>query len=185
MPLFTNHTIDSAPEGSKGFLEKAQKNLGFVPNLYGSLAESPIALEAYGAISDRFSKTSLSPTEQQVVLLVASVENGCEFCVAAHSVIAKKMVGVHEHIVAAIRNEDEIDDEKLESLAKFTREVVQQRGWVNGQPVENFLAAGYNRQQALEVILGVSLKTLSNYTNHMTETQTNAEFASESWTKSS
>lgn len=73
-------------------------------------------------------------------------------------------------------------DARLESLATFTRLVVRERGWVAGEVTERFLAAGYTRQQALEVVLGVTMKTLSNYANHLTGTTVNPELASEAWT---
>jgi uncharacterized peroxidase-related enzyme len=181
MSLFTNHTIASAPEDSREVLQGAQNTLGFIPNLYAKLAESPAALNAYKSLASFFEKSSLSPTEQQVVLLTVSVANGCEFCVAAHSMIAKQMVGVDEAVVTAIRDQVTIADSQLQALAAFTREAVEARGWVNGGPVEEFIAAGYTKEQAVDVILGVSMKTLSNYANHLTGTTTNEEFSSEAW----
>jgi len=184
MSHFPTHTVDSAPAGAKSVLEGASKALGFVPNLYAKMAESPTVLNAYMALADLFEKSSLSKTEQQVVLLSASVVNGCEFCVAAHSVVAKNMVGVDAPIVDAIRNGTTLPDAKLEALAVFTRATVAERGWVSGAPVDAFIAAGFTAQQALDVVLGVTMKTLTNYTNHVTETQVNAEFAAETWSRS-
>lgn len=183
MSRFKNHTVESAPEGARQVLEGAQKSLGFVPNLYARLAESPAALNAYLDLGKRFESSSLSPTEQQVVSLSASVVNGCEFCVAAHSVIAKNMVGVDASIVDAVRDGRAIADAKLEALATFTRAVVNERGWVAGPATDAFIAAGYSPQQALDVVLGVTMKTLSNYANHLTETPVNEQFASEAWAR--
>ena len=76
MSIFITHTVESAPEGSKTILKDAQKNLGFVPNLYANLAESPTALQAYTSLAGIFEKSSLSPAEQQVVALTVSVLNG-------------------------------------------------------------------------------------------------------------
>jgi len=183
MSHFPTHTIESAPEGAKPVLEGANKALGFVPNLYANMAESPAVLNAYIALGDLFEKSSLSKTEQQVVSLSASVVNGCEFCVAAHSVIAKNMVGVDAAIVNALRDGSALPDARLNALAVFTRATVAERGWVSGAPLEAFLAAGYSPAQALDVVLGVTMKTLSNYTNHLTETQINPQFAGEAWSR--
>lgn len=181
MSHFTNHTVASAPNGARPVLEGAQKSLGFVPNLYARLAESPAALNAYIDLGKRFESSALSPTEQQVVSISASVLNGCEFCVAAHSVIAKNMVGVDAAIVDGLREGRPLADEKLEALATFTRAVVSERGWVAGPVTDAFIAAGFTPQQALDVVLGVTMKTLSNYANHLTETPVNEQFASEAW----
>ena len=185
MSLFESHTIDSAPEGSKEILEGAQKQLGFLPNLYANLAEAPQTLKAYMQLSDLMENSSFSAEEQQIIFLTASVENGCEFCVAAHSVIAKKMVGVAEDIVNAIRDRDDTDSDKINALIRFTQGVIQDRGWVDEKAVKTFLEDGFTKQQVLEVVLGVAMKTISNYTNHITGTETNKEFQAEAWSKDS
>lgn len=117
------HDVNSAPAASKPLLEDVQKSLGFIPNLYGHLAESPAALKAYLTLSDIFDQSSLSPAERQIVLLAASVENRCEFCVAAHSFIAKNVVKVAPDVVAALRDARPLADARLQALAEFTRTV--------------------------------------------------------------
>ena len=181
MSRFPLHTTDSAPEDARALLKGAQQKLGFVPNLYGHLAEAPAALEAYFDLSALFDKTSFTPVERQVVLLATSVANGCEFCVAAHSMIALKMAGAAAEVVDALRGEATIPDKRLDELAAFTRTVVSQRGWVPEGELDRFLAAGFTKQQAIEVVLGVAMKTLSNYTNHITGTATNPEFGDFAW----
>ncbi|MBB3059909.1 carboxymuconolactone decarboxylase family protein [Microbulbifer rhizosphaerae] len=184
MTDFTFHTPESAPEDARDVLEKAQAQMGFVPGLYAGLANAPAALDAYLAVSDYFSRTSLSPEEQQVVLLAASVVNGCDFCVAAHSMIAKQMAGVAEPVVAALRDGGQPQDPKLAALAEFTRAVVSERGWVREHPAfRAFLDAGYRPEQALEVILGVAQKTLSNYANHLLQTPLDSALESERWSR--
>lgn len=179
---FLFHTPDTAPEAAKACLEDTKKQLGFVPNLYAGLANAPATLHAYLSLSDYFGQTSLSPIEQQIVLLATSVDNGCEFCVAAHSMIAKAMVGVPDAIVAALRERNDPDDPKLAALTTFTRAVVQERGWVLDHPsYTRFLEVGYLPEQALEVILGVTQKTLSNYANHLLQPPINEAFAAERW----
>ncbi len=181
MSKFTLHTTESAPEAARPLLQGAQGKMGFVPNLYANLASAPAALEAYFGLSAQFDKTSFNPVERQVVLLTASVENGCEFCVAAHSMIARKMAKAPDAVVDALRNGNKVPDERLQALSAFTRSMVKERGFVSGEPLEAFLNAGFTQQQALEVVLGVVMKTLSNYANHLTATETNAEFAHETW----
>ncbi|MGE0113594.1 MAG: carboxymuconolactone decarboxylase family protein [Steroidobacteraceae bacterium] len=184
MSQYTFHTVESAPETARPILQKAKETLGFVPSLYAGLANSPAALQAYLALSDFFDKTSFSPIERQVVLLVVSAENGCEYCVAAHSFIAKKMAGVPDAVVSALRERRAPEDSKLAALASYTRVMVSERGWVADHPaLQAFLSAGYSQQQALEVVVGVAQKTLSNYANHLLKTPLDAAFGSERWTR--
>lgn len=181
MNPFTIHTIETAPVTAQKLLEGSQQKYGFVPNLHGGLAESPAALQAYLDLTRLFGTTSLTPAEQQIVLIAASVENDCAYCVAAHSMIARQMVKVDPAVVDTLRQGQALPDSKLEALAVFTRAVVKQRGMVTGKPLADFISAGYNRAQELDVVLGVAMKTLSNYTNHIIDTPLDKQFQSEAW----
>ena len=182
MTPFPVHTLESAPEGSRAILEGARKSFGFVPNLLGVFAEAPAALEAYTTIGATFDKTSFSPTERQIILLSTSFENECSYCIAAHSTIAT-MQKVPADVLEAVRNGETLADPKLEALAAFTRQVVQEAGWVSEEDVRSFLDAGYSRSQVLELLVGVAMKTLSNYTNHISETVLDDAFQPQAWTR--
>lgn len=182
MTDYVFHTPETAPESARPVLKNALQTLGFVPNLYAGLANAPAALDAYVAIAAQFDKTSLNAIERQVVLLTTSVVNGCEFCVAAHSMIGKKMAGVPEAEVAAIREGRAPSDARLKALWALTKAIVEERGWVAEHPAfAAFIKAGYTAEQALEVVLGVTQKTLSNYANHLLKTPLNPPLESERW----
>jgi uncharacterized peroxidase-related enzyme len=181
MTKFTIHTVETAPEAARALLQGARNKLGFVPNLYASLAESPAALRAYLTLGDLLGETSFTPTEQQVLALAVSAENQCGYCMAAHSTIARHMVQVPGAIVDALREGRVLDDVRLETLRRFAKAVVRERGEVHGRPLEAFLAAGFSHQQAIEVVLGVAMKTLSNYVNHLFDTPVDTAFKAESW----
>lgn len=177
---FTLHTSASAPEASQPVLEATAKSFGFVPNLHAVLADAPAALAGYAALWEIFAGSSLSPAEQQVVYLTANYENECRYCMAGHSVLAQH-AGVPAQALAAIRDGGPIEDARLEALHRFTTAMVANRGWVPEAEVEAFLTAGFSRQQVLEVILGVAVKTISNYTNHIAETPLDAFMAGTTW----
>ena len=179
---FTIHTPETAPEESKETLQKINKNLGFVPNLFGVLAESPQAVEAYQVLGALFRKTSLSAVEQNVVWLTINYENNCGYCVPAHTGIAK-MDKVPDDVIEALRNGTPIADTRLEALRVFTVEMVQQRGWITEEDVQAFVEAGYTRQNILDVIVGMSHKVISNYTNHLADTPVDDAFQKFAWQK--
>ena len=180
MSIFSVHTLQSAPEASRPILEGAHKNFGFVPNLLGALAEAPAALEAYVALTGLVEKSSFSAAEQQVILIATSVENGCEYCVAAHSTIAS-MQKLPADVIGGLRQGTEVADARLEALRKFTTILVTNRGHASDQEVQDFLTAGFTRKQVLEVVLGITMKTLSNYANHLIDTPVDAAFAPQAW----
>jgi uncharacterized peroxidase-related enzyme len=179
---YTVHTVQTATEPARTTLAEVRKAYGFVPNLLAVMAEAPALVKSYVALSRIFEETSFSPSERQVVLLTTSYENGCEYCIAAHSVIAG-MQKVPDDVVQAIRNGRPIADKKLEALRRFTAAVVTSRGWPSDADTGTFLNAGYGRQQVLEVLLGVGIKTLSNYTNHIADTPLDQAFATAAWSK--
>ncbi len=180
MTKFETYSLETAPEKSKDVLETVNKNYGFVPNLLGTMAEAPALAEAYLAVGKLFGGTSFSETERQVIALSVSRSNGCEYCVSAHSTIAK-MGKVDEAVINAIRDDKTLGDEKLEALRQFATTVVEKRGWLDDRDVEAFLDAGYVRQQVLEVVLGVAMKTMSNYTNHIANTPLDDAFSGTEW----
>jgi uncharacterized peroxidase-related enzyme len=181
MSAFTVHTTATAPAAARPLLESARSKLGFVPNLYGGLAESPATLAAYFQLSDLLAESAFTPAEQQVLALAISATNGCGYCMAAHSTIARHVVKLDSATVDALREQRQVPDARLEALRRFTAAVVRERGWVHGQPLEDFLGAGYSRQHVLEVILAVAMKTLSNYANHVLGTPVDEQFAPEAW----
>lgn len=182
MTRYPLHTVESAPAPSAPQLEKVQKKLGFIPNLYAVLADAPAALASYLTLGSLFDETSLNPTERQIVLLAASRTNHCEYCMAAHTVVAR-MQSIPEGVIEALRSGRPITDTKLEALRTFTVAVVRKRGDLDEEDLDSFLDAGYSRAQILEVLVGVAMKTLSNYTNHIAATPLDSAFASAAWSE--
>lgn len=99
---------------------------------------------------------------------------------AAHTIIAR-MQKVPDDVIKALRDNTPINDPKLEALRNFASEVTSKRGLPSEESLKRFLSAGYTAPQVLEVVLGVSIKTLTNYTNHIANTQLDPAFASAAW----
>lgn len=180
MPTFPVHTRESAPEASRPLLDTAAQTFGMVPNLMGVLATAPAALGSYLSVTGELEGSSLTPVEQQVVLIATSAENRCEYCVSVHSTVAN-MVKMPAEALEALRAGRDPEDARLGALAGFTRHVVEERGWVDMAELEAFLSAGFSEQQVLEVVTGVALKTISNYTNHIAGTPLDGAFESQRW----
>ncbi|MEM9072068.1 MAG: carboxymuconolactone decarboxylase family protein [Myxococcota bacterium] len=165
----TIHDQDSAPDAAKPILADIAKKYGFTPSLYRIFAGSPAVLKAYLDAAANFADTSLSNQEKQIVLLSAAVENKCHFCVAAHTWTSKG-AGVSDADIEAVRKGEAPSDPKLAAIARFTRHLVKERGFGTPEEISTFVEAGFERHQILEVVLGISLKTLSNYVNHLADT---------------
>ncbi len=180
MAEFPLHTPETAtPEGREA-LDRAEKEFGFAPNLLRTLAEAPMAAQAYLDLGARLGRSTLTPGEQQVVLLATSFENECDYCMAAHSMVAG-MVGMDDATRTAARKGAPLPDPRLNALWGFTRGVVKERGRVSADDLRSFLGAGFSRANVLEVVTGVAMKTLSNYTNHLAETPLDDAFEAHRW----
>lgn len=178
--MFDKHTVDNAPAESAEILKGVQEKMGFVPNLFAHLAESPTATKAYTQLSDLLGQSSLSPQQLQIALLTTSVFNQCRFCVAAHTAGGTK-AQVAQQTLDAIRAGDTPDDAEDAALARFVHQVVRERGWVPESELRAFLDAGFTKAQVLDIITAVALKTLSNYSNHLTEPELNPELEKFAW----
>ena len=177
MSEFTIHIPETAPQASKQILQNSEKQLGFIPNLYAVLAESPATLEANQVLTALFDKTAFTVTERQLVLLSISRYRNCSYCLAAQGTVAK-IQKIPAEIVHAVYYNQPLEDSKLEALRTFTRAVLKAEGWVDHIVLEAFYQSGYQKQHVLEVVLGISFKTLSNYVNQINDTPIDAAFLS-------
>jgi len=175
-------TIDSSEGTGRTMLEAAKAQMGFVPNMYANMVNSPGLLETYLLGYNRFRADSgFLPVEQEVVLLTISRFNACTYCMAAHSMIADKMSKVPADVLDALRTGGQIADAKLAALSLFTYLLLEQRGNPTPAQLNDFKVAGYSDRQVLEIILAIAVKTLSNYSNHVFHTEVDAPFQKYVW----
>lgn len=178
--------VAAAGAGAREPLEQARQQMGMIPNMYAAMANLPAALETYRLGYERFRQESgFSPAEQEVIFLVISRENGCEYCVSAHSFVADVVSGVPADVTNAIRSGGEIPVPKLRALATFTQALVQKRGWPSVADAKAFFDAGYSEKQILAIVLALAVKTISNYTNHLFATPLDAPFQNRAWRRPS
>lgn len=171
-----NHA--NAQGKQKEILDLALKQVGFIPNMYAGMANAPAVLSTYLHGYSLFrSESGLKPAEQEVVFLAVSQVNGCKYCTAAHSMIAEKMSGVPADVLQAIRAGLPIADAKLAALYATAVAMVQSHGQPSAEVVKKFLDAGYNEMDLLYIVLAISVKTLSNFSNHLFATPVDERFA--------
>lgn len=182
MTKLTIQSLESAPSESKPLLQKSLDAYGMLPNLHGVLASAPSTLDAYQQMHELFVNTSFDAEELTVVWQGINVEHGCTYCVPAHTGIAHSMK-VSQELIDALRNEQPLPSAKLQALLDMTLEIVRERGRVSEESLKAFYDAGYGERQVLEIILGVSQKVISNYTNHIANTPVDAPFQQFAWEK--
>jgi len=142
MSGFKIHDASTAPADSRDILITLQEKAGFVPNVFGLIANAPVALAALAAVNNGFEETSFTPAEREIISLATSVENQCRYCVAGHSTFAVAL-GVSPVEVEAIRSGKAVEDQRLEALRHFTSLLLQKKGGVSTRDIETFLGAGF------------------------------------------
>lgn len=168
MSRIPNLKIEDAPTQIAEALSAVKAKLGMLPNLISVLAHSPAALHGYLRLSNATEHSFLDARQREIVALAVSQANSCAYCLAAHSLIGKG-AGLSASDIRAARQGEGNNPHDL-ALARFARAVVQTRGQVTTDDYQQFLQAGYQVGDALDVLALVALNTLTNYTNHLAET---------------
>lgn len=181
---FARFDENTAPEASKKDLLAAKAAFGLVPNVEQVMAQSPGLLSTYMTGWDLFGESSLNAQEQQIVYLVSNFENNCEYCMPWHTILAESS-GLSAADVEALRAGGRLSDPKQEALRVFTQDMVRTRGSVAPASVAAFFEAGYGEKHALEVVLGLAIKLMSNYTNAIAQTPLDEAAQAKAWKKPS
>jgi AhpD family alkylhydroperoxidase len=166
-----NFSVPSRGEVSANnqeIFDTLNKALGMVPNLYAVMAYSDTALGNY--LTFQNAKTSFSNKEKQAVNLVVSQVNECLYCQSAHTVLGK-MNGLTEEQTIEIRKGTASFDSKLNALVGLAKEITAQRGAVPEIALNNFLDAGYNKGQVVELVMLVAEKSAMNYLHAITKVE--------------
>lgn len=167
--LATPASIEASPAASQPLLQAVKKQLGIVPNLFRVVGNSPAALEGYLGLNGALGKGQLDvKTRERIALAVAEI-NGCGYCLAAHSYLAKNLAKLDDAEISANRG-GASNDPKADAAVAFAATIVRQRGHVSAADLEAVRAAGYGDAEIIEIVLHVALNTLTNYVNEVAST---------------
>ena len=162
-------TVYAAPAASQPLLELVRRQLGVVPNLFRLAGRNPAALEGYLGLSNALAKGALTlATRERIALAVAQV-NGCDYCLSAHTYLAKNLAKLDEAEIAANRSGGS-NDAKADAAVRFAATVARRRGHVSDADLAAVKGAGYDDAQIIEIVLHVALNTWTNYVNLVAET---------------
>ena len=180
MTDFSVHTIESAPEQSKPALQQLQSAFGMIPNVAGAMATSPVLINSLVGLFGNVHGGSFTEAQIQTVLLTDAATNACSWAVAFHTALALKE-GLDPADVQAIREGRLPKDAKLAALSLLAKTMIEKRGRLGDQDVDRFIAAGFGKDHALEVIAIVAASTITNYTGSITNIPLEAPFQAHAW----
>ena len=180
--MFEYLSKDSAPAESAPLIERSIQTYAFLPKLHAVMAVAPATYQAYLDTFALFEhKTTLTPLEQQVVFQTSNYENDCHYCMPGHTFIMK-LAGMPAEVIDALREGNPINDKRLEALRVYARRLIDKRGHLSQSEFNEFLDAGYTPRQALEVLVGLAAKLLSNFTNALAKTELDDPVRPYAWT---
>ena len=180
MPNYPIHTIASAPENSKPGLEQLQQAFGVIPNIAAAIANSPKLINSLVGVFQQVHSSSLTEQEIQIVLLTDAVANSCTYAVAFHTTLALQQ-GVSPEQTGAILERRAPADKRFAALSNLAKTLIEKRGHLSEQELDSFIAAGFTKEQVLEVIAIVAASTITNYAGTITNPPLEDPFRQQAW----
>jgi uncharacterized peroxidase-related enzyme len=169
MPRLKITRAEEAEGDVKAVYDAVESKFGMLPNLIQGFGTSPVVLKAYATLDTIISEGALSPAEREIVRLVVSQVNQCTYCLAAHT-LGGQAAGLSRAELLAVRK-GESENPRHAALAAFTKSVVEKKGFVADAELEAFRTAGYQDSDVGEIVAIIAQKTISNYFNHIHETE--------------
>lgn len=169
MPRIPTLAHETATGDAKDLLDTVKAKLGGTPNLLTTMAHSPAVLKSYLEFSGALGGASLSAAVREQIALAVANSNKCSYCAAAHTVIGKGAGLTGEQTVAAQRGE--ADDPKAQAIVTLALQINENRGWITDEQFQAAIDAGVTQGEVLETVAVVTFNLLTNYLNHVIETE--------------
>ncbi|WP_346840136.1 carboxymuconolactone decarboxylase family protein [Microbulbifer sp. SAOS-129_SWC] len=163
-------TIDQATGQTAELFTAIKSSVGKVPNAYATIgSHSPPILKQALEHNAALKQGALSDRELEAINLVVSEATGCDYCLAAHTLMAK-MAGYSVEQTRQLRSGLYEDDVAIDALVRFAREVVTTTGTLPEASLEAIQAAGYTDRQVIEAISAISAILFTNMVNRVNDT---------------
>jgi uncharacterized peroxidase-related enzyme len=167
--LNTPATVAATPTAAHASLYAVEKSLGSVPNLFRLVASSPAALKGYLGLGAALGATTVDAAMQERLALAVAEQNGCGYCLSAHTYLARNVAKLDDAEITANRNGSS-NDLGAAAAVHFAAEVVKTRGHVSDAALAAVKAAGFGDAGIIDIVLAVALNTFTNYVNEVAKT---------------
>jgi len=180
MLKFEMYTIESAPQKSKAVLQTLQQAFGFIPNIAGAMAGSPMLINSFISVFQNAHSGGFTEDQLQTLLLTNAVTNASSWPVAFHTFLALKE-GLDPADVEAIRAGRPPRNTQHAALSNLAKSLIEKRGHASEQTLHAFLDAGFNNEQVLDVINVVAASAITNYVANVTHPPLEESFQAYAW----
>lgn len=144
----------------KALLDGVQQQLGVVPNFIRALATSPKALSAFLGLYAPLGGAAIDKATQERIALVVAEENGCQYCVSAHTAIGRRTGLSNEEML--LNRQGDSSNAKAAAAVAFAKALNEHRGEVTTAEFQAVRAAGFSDGEIVEIITLVALNVFTN-----------------------
>jgi uncharacterized peroxidase-related enzyme len=159
---------ESATGRARELLDTVEHKLGLVPNMARAMANSPAALDGYLQLGAALAKGTLSARVREQIALAVAEANGCDYCLAAHTALARA-AGLTAEQARDARRAAPVDP-RTAAVVRFARRLIDVRGRVSAADLAAVRSAGWDDGAIAEVIANVALHVFTNYFNVAADT---------------
>jgi uncharacterized peroxidase-related enzyme len=162
--------LDTATGATAEVYAQIKKAAGSVPNTFAAIgAHGPAALKAVLAADSVLASSTLSKQDQETIKLAVSEAAGCDYCVAAHSLLGK-LTGLKPEVLKQIRAGQPTGDARRDALVRFVHTLTRTSGTINDSAFAAIKAAGYSDAQLVDISLAIALTVFTNVFNRINDT---------------
>jgi uncharacterized peroxidase-related enzyme len=162
--------LESATGATAEIYGQIKKAVGNVPNTFAAIgAHGPAALKAVLAADGVLAAGTLTKRDQETIKLVVSGVAGCDYCVAAHSLLGN-LAGLKPEVLQQIRDGEPTGDAKRDALIRFVRTLAETSGTVSDDEFAAIKAAGYTDAQLVDISLAFATIVFTNVFNRINDT---------------
>jgi len=142
---------------------------GKLADVYLQFANSEPAIRSYLQMEASLREGSLSDYDLECIKLLVSEFTQCEFCLAMHTMKARK-AGVDKDTQLAIRRGDSVDDKRINAIISIVRHLYKQPGTLDAALLEDARSHGITDTELLDITMAMSTIFFTNITNHINDT---------------
>jgi uncharacterized peroxidase-related enzyme len=162
--------VEAATGATADLFAQIKKAAGGVPNTFAAIGSlGPSALKSILDADGVLAKGTLSKQDLETIKLIVSEEAGCDYCVAAHTVLGK-MTGLKADVLKLIRAGEPTGDAKRDALVRFVRNLQRTSGTISQSEFSAIKAAGYTDEQLVEISLAIAVTIFTNVFNRINDT---------------
>jgi uncharacterized peroxidase-related enzyme len=161
-PTTTTGTVAAQLEGTR-------RAMGGTPNMFLVAAQSPAVLTALNGFFGALTLSSLGGAVGERIAIAVAQQNGCEYCLSAHTAIGT-MHGIDAGELSAARHGTSTDP-KAAAAMSFATALLDTRGRVDNATLATARLAGLSDGELVEVVAHVALNVFTNYLNNVAQTE--------------